>query len=120
MQEIALLGLEHSLRTEIIFQEGSLQTSGKTRDKEIRELNSPVLDSKIRTTIDMYKIDIRMTLKPELETIPELRIDLTQLVNTQIHTPQNMNRRLIQGKNTKMSIQLNIKINTKMIIEGTI
>ena len=68
----------------------------------------------------MDKTDIRMTLKLELETIPELRIDLTQLVNTQIHILQNMNRRLIQGKNTKMSIQLNIKINTKMIIEGTI
>ena len=85
MQEIASLELEHSLRTEIIFQEGSLQILGKTRDEEIRELNSPVLDSKIRITIDMDKTDIRMTLKLELETIPELRIDLTQLVNTQIH-----------------------------------
>ena len=92
MQEIALLEPEHSLRTEIIFQEGLLQTSGKIRDEEIRELNSPMSDSKIRITIDMHKTDIKISLKPELETIPDTKIDLTQVANIPIY--RHISRRI--------------------------
>ena len=78
MQEIALLELELSLRIEQIFQEGLLQTSEKIRDVEIREINNLVLDFKIRITIDMDRIDIKMSLKLKLETMPDIKTDLTQ------------------------------------------
>ena len=75
MQETALLELDHSLRTETIFQGGLLQTLGKIKGEEIRELNSPMLDSKIRIIIDMHKTDINLNLKPELETMPDIKTD---------------------------------------------
>ena len=62
MQGTALLELELSLRTELTFQDVSLQILGKTRDEVIREINNLVLDFKIRIPIDMHRIDIKMIL----------------------------------------------------------
>ena len=62
MQGTALPELELSLRTELTFQDVSLQILGKTRDEAIRGINNLVLDFKIRISIDMHRIDIKMIL----------------------------------------------------------
>ena len=74
MQGTALLELELSLRTELTFQDVSLQISGKTRDEVIRGINNLVLDFKIRIPIDMHRIDIKMILNmlKELQTMLDI------------------------------------------------
>ena len=62
MQGTALPEPELSLRTELTFQDISLQILGKTRDEVIRGINNLVLDSKIRISIDMHRIIIKMIL----------------------------------------------------------
>ena len=59
MQETVLPELELSLKTELTFQDVSLQILGKTRDEVIRGINNLVLDFKIRISIDMHRIDIK-------------------------------------------------------------
>ena len=68
MQGTALLELELSLRTELTFQDVSLQILGKTRDEVIREVNNLVLDFKIRISIGMHRIDIKMILSMDKES----------------------------------------------------
>ena len=46
-----------NLRPGPIFQEHSLQISGKIRNEGILDINNPELDSKIRTTTIKIKID---------------------------------------------------------------
>ena len=74
MQGIVLPELELSLRTELTFQDISLQTLGKTRDEVIRGINNLVLDSKIRISIDMHRIVIKMilTMAKELQTMLDI------------------------------------------------
>ena len=119
MQGTASPGLELSLRTELIFQGGLPQISGKIRDEEIREINNLVLDFKIKT-IDMHRIDIKMNLKLKFKTIPDTKTDLTQLADLLIHTQVSMNKMLIMGMNTKMNTRLSIKTNIKINTGGTI
>ena len=74
MQGTALPELELSLRTELTFQDVSLQILGKTRDEVIRGINNLVLDSKIRIPTDMHRIDIKMILSmvKELQTMLDI------------------------------------------------
>ena len=74
MQGTALPELELSLRTELTFQDVSLQILGKTRDEVIRGTNNLVLDSKIRIPIDMHRIDIKMILSmvKEIQTMLDI------------------------------------------------
>ena len=74
MQGTVLLELELILRTELTFQDVSLQILGKTRDEVIRGINNLVLDFKIRISIDMHKIDIKMILSmvKELQTMLDI------------------------------------------------
>ena len=60
--------------TELTFQDVSLQILGKTRDEVIRGINNLVLDSKIRISIDMHRIDIKMILSmaKELQTMLDI------------------------------------------------
>ena len=68
MQGTALLELELSLRTELTFQDVSLQILGKMRDEVIREINNLMLDFKIRISIGMHRIDIKMILNMDRES----------------------------------------------------
>ena len=72
MQGTASLELEPSLRIELTFQDVSLQILGKIRDKVIREINNLVLDFKIRIPIGMHRIDIKMTLNLESQTMLDI------------------------------------------------
>ena len=74
MQGTALPELELSLRTELTFQDVSLQILGKIRDKVIRGINNLVLDSKIRIPTDMHRIDTKMILSmvKELQTMLDI------------------------------------------------
>ena len=68
MQGTALPELELSLRTELTFQDVSLQILEKTRDEVIREINNLMLDFKIRISIGMHRIDIKMILSMDRES----------------------------------------------------
>ena len=63
-----------SLRTELTFQDVSLQILGKTRDEVIKGINNLVLDSKIRIPTDMHRIDTKMILSmvKELQTMLDI------------------------------------------------
>ena len=74
MQRTVLPELELSLRTELTFQDVSLQILEKIRDEVIRGINNLVLDFKIRISIDMHRTDIKMILSmvKELQTMLDI------------------------------------------------